>query len=315
MSLLDFKEIPEAHKATGQQDKFELFARDFFEHLGYKVLRGPGRGADGGCDLILEESRSGIAGTSVVKWLVSCKHKAHSGASVTKGDEAEVRDSVESNDCQGFIGFYSTLPSSGLLEKVQAIKSIDHQFFDYSKIEQSLLSTKGGRELAKRYFPASYSRWSNEHPAKAQIFSDTSGLKCFNCKTDITEGTKGIVVSWESYKEQTDAPKKTHIKSFYWCCKGECDRALKPAHSKYGYIDKWEDIHDLRIPTMFIRWVMGTLNHLNGEYAYSEQAFDATKEMLLELFPYVARNLTESEIERIGDLGAIPAFLGGLGYD
>lgn len=29
MPVLDFKEIPEAHKATGLQDTFELFSRDF----------------------------------------------------------------------------------------------------------------------------------------------------------------------------------------------------------------------------------------------------------------------------------------------
>lgn len=313
MSLLDFKEIPEAHKASGLQDKFELFARDFFEYLGYKILRGPSRGADGGCDLIVGEERTGIAGTTLVKWLVSCKHKAHSGASVLKGDEAEVRDSVESNSCQGFIGFYSTLPSSGLQEKVQAIKSIDSQFFDYSKIEQSLLSTQSGRALAKLYFPISYDKWIHENPAKAQIFADTCGLKCFHCSADITEVRNGIVVSWENNKLTPDGQPRQHIKSFYWCCKGQCDRALKPAHYSLGYIDKWEDIHDLRIPTIYIRWVMGMLNQMNTGRVYSEQAFEATKEMLLELFPYVARNLTESEIERIRRLGAIPSFLGGLG--
>ncbi len=314
MPLLDFKEIPEAHKGSGVQDTFELFSRDFFELLGYKVLRGPSRGADGGCDLILEENRSGVGGTTVVKWLVSCKHKAHSGASVSKTDEAEVRDSVESNGCHGFIGFYSTLPSSGLLQKVRAIGSMDHQFFDSSRIEQSLLASAKGLELAKRYFPKSYAEWSTENPTKAQIFSDTSGLRCAYCDEDVTEGTKGIVVSWEKYKEDDGTrPLKRHIKSFYWCCRGECDRKLKPRFSAPGYIDKWEDIKDLRIPTMYIRWVMGKLNQLNGDYTYSPEAFDAEKKMLLELFPYVARNLTMSELERLKLLGAIPSFLGGLG--
>ncbi len=69
MSVLDFKEIPEAHIASGEQDKFELFARDFFEQLGYKIIREPGRGADGGADLIIEEERKGIAGsTTIIYW-------------------------------------------------------------------------------------------------------------------------------------------------------------------------------------------------------------------------------------------------------
>lgn len=314
MPLLDFKEIPEAHKNSGAQDTFELFARDFFASIGYEVIRGPSRGADGGCDLILEETRTGIGGSTKVRWLVSCKHKAHSGASVSKTDETEVRDSVESNKCQGFIGFYSTIPSSGLLQKVAALTSVDHQFFDSSRIEQVLLATKAGRDLAKRYFPKSYGIWVAEHPSKAQIFSDISGLKCANCGEDITEGTKGIVVSWERFRDTGESEHKRHIKSFYWCCRGACDRQLKPRFSAPGYIDKWEDIHDIRIPTMYIRWVMALLNQLHGDYIHSSEALEAQKKMLLELFPYVARNLTVSELERIQALGAIPSYLGGLGY-
>lgn len=315
MPVLDFKEIPEAHKGGGVQDTFELFARDFFELLGYHVVRGPSRGADGGCDLILEETRTGIAGSTKVKWLVSCKHKAHSGASVLKTDEAEVRDSVESNKCQGFIGFYSTLASSGLLQKVQAITSIQHQFFDSSRIEQMLLVNPEGHDLAKRYFPTSYSNWITENPKKAQLFSGTSGLKCAYCGKDITEGDNGIVVSWERYKNFDKTGTQRDVKDFYCCCKGDCDRQLKHRYAAPDYMDKWKDIHDLRIPTVYIRWIMGTMNQLNGDCPYSPEAFNAKKEILLELFPYVARNLTMKEIDRLKVLGEIPSFLGGFGYE
>lgn len=37
MSAINFKEIPEAHLGGGMQDTFELFARDFLSHLGYKI--------------------------------------------------------------------------------------------------------------------------------------------------------------------------------------------------------------------------------------------------------------------------------------
>jgi hypothetical protein len=56
MAILDYREIPEAGKASGQQDTFELFARDLLELLNFKVLQGPGRGADGGKDLVVEET-------------------------------------------------------------------------------------------------------------------------------------------------------------------------------------------------------------------------------------------------------------------
>ncbi|HIB5266505.1 TPA: hypothetical protein ACWW8T_001809 [Escherichia coli] len=57
MPVLDFKEIPEAHKATGLQDTFELFSRDFLAFLGYKIISDPDRGADGGVDIIAEEKK------------------------------------------------------------------------------------------------------------------------------------------------------------------------------------------------------------------------------------------------------------------
>jgi hypothetical protein len=80
MAALDFKEIPEAHLGSGLQDAFELFARDFLAHLGYQVVEHPARGADGGKDIVLIERRSGVGGETNIRWLVSCKHKAHSGA-------------------------------------------------------------------------------------------------------------------------------------------------------------------------------------------------------------------------------------------
>ena len=50
MAVLDFKEIPKAHKVSGLQDTFELFARDFLSFIGYKILTDPDRGADGGVE-------------------------------------------------------------------------------------------------------------------------------------------------------------------------------------------------------------------------------------------------------------------------
>lgn len=75
MAIIDFKEIPQANIANGEQDCFELFAREFFDALGFSVIEDPDRGQDGGRDLIISEKRTGIIGDSEVRWLVSCKHK------------------------------------------------------------------------------------------------------------------------------------------------------------------------------------------------------------------------------------------------
>ena len=91
MPIIDFKEIPLASGGVGR-DKFELFAREFLEAIGFRIIVGPDRGVDAGRYLIVEELRTGVGGETRVKWLVSCKHKAHSGSSVTLEDERDIHD-------------------------------------------------------------------------------------------------------------------------------------------------------------------------------------------------------------------------------
>src|SRR5262249_4930242 len=156
MPALDFKEIPRADIANGEQDTFELFARDFLTLLGYKIVSGPDRGQDGGRDLIAVETRAGIGGETIVRWLVSCKHKAYSGRSVTLEDEPDILDRVASNSCASFIGVYSTLPASSLTRKLEGLRGqngFEFQLLDRERIELELLTSPDGLGLAKRYFP------------------------------------------------------------------------------------------------------------------------------------------------------------------
>lgn len=164
MPQLDFKEIAQGNISNGEQDSFELFAREFMELLGYEVLSGPDRGSDLGRDIIVQEARTGISGgTTLIKWLVSCKHKAHSGTSVGLTDEQNIMDRVDTHGCHGFIGFYSTLPASSLTRMLEGFKSkrpnFEFQILDKEKIEGILLRTGPGLGIAQRFFPNSYIKW------------------------------------------------------------------------------------------------------------------------------------------------------------
>lgn len=160
MPRIDFKEIPQGNIADGKQDTFELFAREFLETLGYEIISEPSRGSDGEKDLIVLETRVGVGGKTFIRWLVSCKHNAHSGKSVTPKEETNFLDRLKQHNCSGYIGFYSTLPSSKLSERLEGIRnndsSFEFQIFNNEMIETRMLSNPEFQILLKKYFPMSY---------------------------------------------------------------------------------------------------------------------------------------------------------------
>ena len=94
-----------------------------------------------------------------MKWLVSCKHYAHSGNSVGRTDEEDILDRLAEHECKGFIGIYSTIPSSGLEQKLQRLqntKGLIFRIYSSEEIERLLLDTAEGFRLAKRFFPKGY---------------------------------------------------------------------------------------------------------------------------------------------------------------
>ncbi len=163
--ILDFKEISQANLSNGKQDHFELFTRDFLRLNGFEIIRNPDRGADGQKDIIVREKRKGEGGTTIIDWLVSCKHYSFSGKSVTAKDEIDILDRVKSHNCNGFMGFYSTLPHSSLSNKIFGLSEIETLIYDNERIEDILLSKKHNRTLTIRNFPDS-----------SKLFFDNSNL-------------------------------------------------------------------------------------------------------------------------------------------
>lgn len=315
MPILDFREIA---AATGgaNRDQFELFAREFLESTGFKVISGPDRGADAGRDLLVEEIRSGVAGETRVKWLVSCKHNAHSGKSVTPKDEPDIHDRVRTHGCKGFIGFYSTVPSSGLATKLNAPNlPFEVLVFDQEKVEKQILRPSS-LNLARRFFPKSFAKWQSEHPAPVRLFSEEPELLCFYCKKDLLRPkSRGIVVVWTISQRDNVEPLPERTEHLYWCCKDNCDAMLQKKYQRPGIIDGWEDIPDLIAPIAYLRWAMVVLNEFYQGMTYSDEAFKNMKTLLINLFPLVCREMTTDEQERIKYLGVVPHYLGGWGYE
>lgn len=154
---LNFTEIPPANSGDGAQDTFEMFARDFLLVLGYEIEEGPGRGADGGKDLIVLEPFSGILSDTKKRWVVSCKHYAHSGKAVGTDDELNIIDRVEKFGADGFMAFYSTIPSSRLNDNFSHFKEkILIKVLDGARIKLLLTSDARLKPVVALYFGQSY---------------------------------------------------------------------------------------------------------------------------------------------------------------
>jgi hypothetical protein len=305
--ILDFCEIPPSNKGEAS-DSFELFARDFLAERGFAIVTGPDRGADGGKDIVVEEVRTGTIGESRISWLVSCKHYARSGVSVGVNDELNIQDRLHQFGCSGFLAFYSTLPSSALRTRLDQMAA-EVAVYDRERIESELLSLPRLVTVAKRYFPESMSRWLRESPGAAEIFVEPGTVTCKRCGRDLlSPEPSGIAVVWRDQSRDT-------IHDYYCCCKGICDRELRAARAERGWVDSWEDITDIIIPTVFLRRIMTPVNQLGAGWQYTEDALKGLRDLLWAGFPRVARQLTTKEADRVRALIGLPWYLGGLGED
>lgn len=168
---IDFKEIEKANSSRGLQDSFELFTRDFLEAMVYQIVENPGRGPDGGIDIKIKETIKGISNyESSIYWLVSCKHYAHSGKSINSDIEQDIADRVATNQCDGFIGVYSTIPAKSLINKLNGLSnSLQYSIFDPARIEREIIGYSSMEVIFKRYFPESYVKWKNLENYKEPI--------------------------------------------------------------------------------------------------------------------------------------------------
>lgn len=302
--ILDFKEIPVANQGGGLQDTFELFTRDFLQYLGYRIICDPDRGPDGKKDMIVEEVIEGIASEYSIRWLVSCKHFAHSGNAVKDSDEINISERLRQHECQGFMGVYSTLPAVTLSGVLAGIKYTT--VFDREKIEGLLLRDAEGQRLASRYFPVSYFNFRVENPVPDVLYSNTEPICCEICGANLLEGSKhGIYITFTVSQEIDDEgnfiTNDKQVKEIHFTCKGLCDRRLCDEY-KTEFDSQWGEIDDLKNPTIWIQRLMAFFNGIFSDQDLSEEAFKTMKQMFIRTYPYVARHMTSKEKERVSSL-------------
>ncbi len=300
--MIDFKEIPY------KDDTWELFSRDFLRQRGFYVESGPDRGPDGGKDLLVTEELKGHLNKYRFRWLVSCKHNAKSGKSVSAKEEPDILDRLSAFNADGFIGFYSTLAASGLNTRLNSLreekKIRDFKIFDHKAIENVLI-TVGYSHLLMRYFPESYKNVKPLHLVTDQY----EPLVCKHCGKDLLMALyksdyNANIIQVSKYEIESG---KHYVKDFYCACKTKCDRLLRLDAEKSGLMTTWNDISDLVIPIEFLRFLFATMNRVRKGYdIYSDEAYKKKKQILISLSQKILRHTTEKEKRRYKELRSLP---------
>lgn len=280
--MIDFKEIPSANHGNGLQDTFELFARDFFQAIGFHIVHNPDRGPDGGKDLIISEIHDSITGKHETKWLVSCKHYAHGGNAVGVDDELGVPDRIKEHECDGFIGFYSTLPSSGLNNRFESYKKSFKVFvFDKARIENELVTNDAVAGLFKRYFPKSYTQFSINNPKPAKLFVEKPSLKCERCGKELIDDLGNAV--FVCFKKLSEDGLNHYERAYISCC-DECDNILKrsvQSSCSYHLVDNYVRLTYLSNPTVYIKHVMNWFNAFQSGDTMNSEVLEKIKKVFL----------------------------------
>jgi hypothetical protein len=310
MTIVDFREIPSSKGGKEGQDAWALFAREFFDAIGVKAEEGPDRGPDSGRDLILVERRIGTLGTGEHRWLVSCKHHAHSSKSVYDSDEVDILGRLRKFKADGFIAFYSTVPSSGLSRTLERVKGdFGVEVYDCERIERVLLDNPALKRVFERFFPKSCAMYTREHIAPKAVGDSRLRIRCSVCGKDLVRERNGIF----AFGDRVGKGREVETVDVYWACRGQCDRLLESSFHKKGLITGWEDIDDLSIPLVFMHWTITWMNSLRGgEHKFTDEAYEKFSEFTFAMAQLVVRETTDEERERIESLRDIPFYLGGL---
>lgn len=232
--------------------------------------------------------------------MVSCKHFAHSGNSVKDSDEINISDRLQQHNCKGFIGVYSTLAAASLSGLLRGKEN--YVIFDHEKIESYLLGNVEGQKLACRYFPVSFHKYQTENPTPSKIFGEDSEITCDFCKKNLLlESEHGIYVLVKDDLGEAGCSKE--YKDMYCACRGNCDQKLKEKYRQKGLYDcGWEDIDEICNPTIWLMRFMAFVNGIHKKHDMSDVAFEKMKKVFINTYPYVARQLTQKEQNRVRTL-------------
>ncbi len=150
---LDFTDLPE------DGSEFECMVQELLQTMGMHAER-IGLGPDQGVDIIAEEIMLDRLGAmQVSRYVVQCKHFAHSGKAVGRSDVTDIRDTIGNHGANGYVLVTSTDVTSSLKERLQELREAEPswniQIWDRTELEHKLSTYP---VLTAKYFPKRFRR-------------------------------------------------------------------------------------------------------------------------------------------------------------
>jgi hypothetical protein len=148
--MLDFKEL------SKDGTDLERLTREIFIREGFET-HWTGKGSDGGRDLLVIEKVQGPLSKFERKWLVQCKHKAHSGQSIGKDAANSLVTDCKRVGATGYLMVCTTSLTSGLIkayEELMSMEGIVIDYWDEVRLEDRLLKPCNF-SLIDQFFPIS----------------------------------------------------------------------------------------------------------------------------------------------------------------
>ncbi len=132
-----------------------------------------------------------------------------------------------------------------------------------------------------------------------KIFSDTPHLDCDYCgKNLLDENNKGNYIVFEE-----SAADGTKLKCIKYACKEHDDIVTSEARQHKLQDAGWDDVDDLLMPVMWIKKLMAFMNEMHDpNVKMSDEYFADVKHMFLNTFPFVTREMSQQESERVAKL-------------
>lgn len=123
----------------------------------------------------------------------------------------------------------------------------------------------------------------------SNIYPNEVEIKCSVCGKNLMEDPG---MSMVNIIENLDTQKIVRVKP---CCKGACDKIVEKT-AKSRELSGWKDLSDFLNPYLYIKHIMSVFNSMNdGKGFENVEAFEDYKQFLLNVYPYVTRDLSDKE--------------------